>query len=314
MNSIDRVCYNDIPFFWDGVFRTSIIKINFIFEFFLYSSIFLFFAAAGMAYTCCFIQGIPCTLPVVAILACVVFSIYNMNRKTDEVEDALNHNKRYQITSRFGNILFIASFLSYSVALLFAVRGGLLTVLISFVPLLAGILYSVPILPRSWRYHRLKEIPVIKNIVVSGAWALSFSLIPVLMNGLTPDIVTFLVFTFIFSWTIIGSVLPDIRDREGDAAAGIRTIPVIIGVRKTKLALTVSNLLVSGYFLATGRIYLSVAAVIIMAVSVVYSQACILIIGNIRSDNILVDIISDGQFLVIGIVVYMFVLFLSYHH
>ena len=50
-------------------------------------------------------------------------------------------------------------------------------------PLVSGIFYSVPILPKWCRYRRLKEIPVMKNLVVSAAWALAFSLVPVYLDA-----------------------------------------------------------------------------------------------------------------------------------
>lgn len=276
-----------------------------IFELLLYSSVYLGCAVAGMAYTCCYLQGISPSLPIIVVLAGVVFSVYNLNRKTDEAEDALNHGKRFEVTSRLEKPLFIAALLSYAIVLVIAAMSGPATVLVALIPLISGIFYSVPLLPRTWHYRRLKEIPAIKNIVVAGAWGLSFSLVPVFMTGSSPSLVTGVVFLFIFAWTVIGSVLPDIRDRDGDAATGVKTIPVILGVRETRVFLTVFNGCTAGCLLTAGLLCLPLTSCGVLLCSVVYSQACILAIGNRKTDDILVDIISDGQFLTIGAIAWL---------
>ncbi len=51
-----------------------------------------------------------------------------------------------------------------------------------------------------------------------------------------------IVFLFIFCWTFVASVLPDIRDRSGDSATGVATIPVLVGVERSRIILTVINI------------------------------------------------------------------------
>ena len=299
------------PSLLEHFFRNAVTKTVEIFELMLYSSIYLGCAVAGMAYTCCFLQGLPPSLPIIAVLVGVVFSVYNLNRKTDEAEDALNHEKRFEVTSRLEKPLFISAILSYSIVLIIAAVNSLAATLIALIPLISGILYSVPVLPETWQYHRLKEIPAIKNIVVAGAWGLSFSLIPVFMAGFKPDIVTAIVFMFIFTWTIIGSVLPDIRDREGDEMTGVKTIPVILGIKKTRILLTIFNTFTGIFFIIAGLIFISFAASVILACSVIYSQVCIFMIGTRETDDTLVDIVSDGQFLIIGGITWIIPIVLS---
>ncbi len=271
-----------------------------IWEFILYSSLFLGCAAAGMAYSSCFIEGIPFTIPIALILSLVVFSVYNMNRKTDEAEDALNHEKRYRVTKRFENHLFTAAIVAYGLAIAIAIPYGAPAVILAIIPLLSGIVYSVPILPKTWKYQRIKEIPVTKNLVVAGAWATSFSLLPIYMNNLTPGITSIVVFLFIFSWTFIGSVLPDIRDRIGDAATGMETLPVRIGVKKSRYLLTGMNVFFGTAIFFLGSSILSLESSIVLICSFAYSQVCIECIDRTQYNDLLCDVISDGQFLTIA--------------
>jgi 4-hydroxybenzoate polyprenyltransferase len=269
-------------------------------EFLLYSSLFLGVVVTGMGYTSCYIQGINWTVQQAAVMFMITFSVYNLNRKTDEAEDALNHERRFRITKKFERHFFVAALAAYLTALIIAAFYGVAAFCVTILPLVSGIFYSVPILPRWWRYRRLKEIPVMKNVVVSISWALSASLLPVFMTASIPGMTTLIVFLFIFSWTFIASTLPDIRDRTGDSATGVATIPVLIGVARTRFFLTGINLISGVLIFTLGRSVLSVGSCIVIICSLVYSEACIVAIDRTRMNSLLVDVISDGQFLAIG--------------
>jgi 4-hydroxybenzoate polyprenyltransferase len=270
-------------------------------EFLLYSSGYIGIMAVAMTYTSSSLQNLPWNPSAAIILSFVVFSVYNLNRKTDAAEDALNHAGRFSFTSRYGQPLFFSALAAYGGALILAASAGPAGVLLAAVPLLAGIIYSVPLLSGFCGYQRVKEIPVMKNIVVSGSWAITFSFLPVLLAGTFPDIHSLVVFALIFEYVFIASVLPDIRDREGDAATQVYTIPVLIGVEKTRLFLTAFNLVVGAFLLTLGSTCLPPLAWIILLISIAYSQFCILSVGQTRFNNFLIDVISDGEFLYIGI-------------
>jgi 4-hydroxybenzoate polyprenyltransferase len=270
-------------------------------EFLLYSSGYIGIMAVAMTYTSSSLQNLPWNPSAAIILSCVVFSVYNLNRKTDAAEDALNHAGRFSFTSRFARPLFFLALAAYSGALILAAAAGPASALLAAVPLLAGIIYSVPLLPGFCHYQRVKEIPVMKNIVVAGSWAITFSFLPAFLAGTIPDIQSLVVFVLIFEYVFIASVLPDIRDRQGDAVTQVYTIPVLIGVNKTRLFLTAFNLVVAAVLLTIGSLSLTPAAGFILLISFIYSQFCILFVGQTRFDNFLIDVISDGEFLYIGI-------------
>jgi 4-hydroxybenzoate polyprenyltransferase len=269
-------------------------------EFLLYSSLFLGIVVIGMGYTSCYIQGITWTVQQAAVMSMITFSVYNLNRKTDEAEDALNHERRFRITKKFERHFFIAALAAYLIALTISVFYGVFAFCVAILPLVSGIFYSVPILPQWCRYRRLKEIPVMKNVVVSTSWAFSATLLPVFMTGSVMGTSTLLVFLFTFSWTFIASTLPDIRDRAGDSATGVATIPVLIGVARTRFLLTGINLISGVLIFTLGRSVLPIGSWVVIICSLVYSQVCIVVIDRTRMNNLLVDVISDGQFLAIG--------------
>ncbi|HNS83198.1 MAG TPA: UbiA family prenyltransferase [Methanolinea sp.] len=270
-------------------------------EFFLYSSLYLGIAAAGMAYVTCLIEGAGFSLPAAAILGLVVFSVYNLNRKTDEAEDALNHACRHRITSTFSRPLLAMAVVAYAAALCLAAPFGIAALGITLVPLIAGSLYSLPLLPPTTGYSRLKEVPVGKNLVVSFSWGFSFSLLPVAIARIDPGPATLAAFFFIFSWTFIASVLPDTRDRAGDAATGVVTIPVLLGVPWTRRLLSAFNFISGFLLLVPWTIIPSRIGAGLIAVSLMYSQACIIAIGRTCHEGFLCDVVSDGQFIPIAL-------------
>jgi len=227
--------------------------------------------------------------------------VYNLNRKTDQAEDALNHERRFSFTSRFERPLFAAALGAYALAAGFAlISGALFACGIVMIPLICGVLYSVPIFPQGAKVRRLKEIPLVKNILVSLAWGATFAMVPVTLSGQSPDLNTLLVFLFIFFWTFIASVLPDIRDMKGDAQVGVVTIPVLLGVTRSRILLTTINIVAGTAILALAVRTQSLAAIGLLIGSLAYSQCCILAIHRSGSSDFLCDVISDGQFLVLG--------------
>jgi 4-hydroxybenzoate polyprenyltransferase len=269
-------------------------------EFLLYTSLFVGAAAVGMAYTSCFIQGVVWTSEVAAVMFMIAFSVYNLNRKTDEAEDEINHERRFRITKKFQRHLVAAAVAAYLIALIIAGLHGEAALCVAAVPLVSGIFYSVPVLPQGWRYRRLKEIPVMKNLVVAGAWGLSISLLPVYLSASAPTTATLVTFMFIFSYVFIATVLPDIRDRDGDAAIGVVTIPVLVGVDRSRILLTAGNMAAGAFILSLGGPVFPANVLAVILCSLAYSQVCIISIDRTERNNFLCDVISDGQFLAIG--------------
>jgi 4-hydroxybenzoate polyprenyltransferase len=288
------------PRFGEEIRNSILRRLHDLIDFIMFSSLYVAIAAGGMVFTSCFIQGISPNGQILLVMALVSFSVYNLNRKTDEEEDAINHEQRFFFTKKFERPLFYAALCSYGIACIIGALNGILSLAVVMIPLISGILYSVPFLPASWQYRRLKEIPVMKNLVVATAWAIPLSLIPVFFTESSPVTSTLVAFLFFFNYVFIASILPDIRDREGDALTGVRTIPVTIGVKRTKLLLIGVNSVLGGIVIALTfpRFPLVVSALLVAAV--LYSLFCIWSSGRLIRTDIICDFLSDGQFILFG--------------
>jgi 4-hydroxybenzoate polyprenyltransferase len=275
-----------------------------LYEFIMFSSIFVGLAAIGMVYTSCFIQKLPVYYGVTAIMFLTAYSVYNLNRKTDEDEDSVNHQGRYAFTKRNEGSLFISAVLAYCLALAIAAFYGLNAFLIALIPLVSGILYSLKWAPPRSRYRRLKDIPVVKNFVVAFAWSSMLSLLPDSLTGTAPDERTFMALFMFFSYAFIASTIPDIRDKLGDARAGVKTLPVIFGERRTTRFLMGFNLVSCLVLILISLRTLPFTVTGVIAATMVYNHLCLSLLGNSSWKKYVYDLLADGQYIFFAAVLF----------
>jgi 4-hydroxybenzoate polyprenyltransferase len=94
-----------------------------------------------------------------------------------------------------------------------------------------------------WYSNDLKRQPFIGNLVVGLLTGLSIAIVDALYQ--TGNLLIFIYATFAFFITLIREVIKDIEDLKGDNTFGCRTIPIIWGIRKTKIFIYIMILLFS---------------------------------------------------------------------
>ena len=155
----------------------------------------------------------------------------------------------------------------YSISIVFT--------LISFVAAYASSMYGLfLVLAFSFAYYIYSAEPLrLKRHYITGALIIGFACAVALLSGffLSNQSKAFLAFPPLLTLMLVvlfgfGSMVRDIKDYEGDKKAGIRTLPVLIGLAKAK---TVIALIISGSFLGISvyfkDIFLIVAALITSA-------------------------------------------------
>jgi len=276
-----------------------------IYNFFVFSSLLLSVECVAMAYVSCIIQHTPWNVMTGIIPFFVAFSIYNLNRKTDEDEDAINRQDRFAFTKRYENPLYYGSIIFLVLALVLSATYGIPALLATVAPFICGILYSFRLLPASLGYRRLKEIPAVKNIAVGFSWAVLLSLLPVYLNQGIPDSSTAITFLLFFLWGFMASMIPDVRDRAGDASAGVRTIPVIFGEKRTKTILIGVVLVLGLPAMVYSFFMLPIFATVIVVAANLYSYVCIHLLDKVYLIDFLADAISDGQYIYFAAVIFI---------
>ena len=210
----------------------KVISIVSVFSLFLLPSAAIIGSAAAALY-----MGVPLD-PIVLITAwAIVFGIYGLNRFTD-VEDMINNPEKRMFFKKHPSILIsvVATLVISTIILLFTHRFTI----VHFLILLAGIAYSIRILPVFQKnsgitFKRLKEIPFAKSVTVAIIWGNAFftinlALYPNLQSSTFEIILLIICFTLV---TFVNTNFLDCADVIGDKKNGIPTFPARYGVKST---------------------------------------------------------------------------------
>lgn len=162
-----------------------------------------------------------------AAFTLLVYAVYTMDRALGCREDAVNRGEFEQAHRGCG---LLAACLSFAASLLVLLWIGVLPVA-AFFPLAAGLMYS-----RGARIAgaslRLKGGLGVKNLTVAFTWAFTIAAFLYPWAGSIAELV--MVFVFFFVKSFINTVIYDCRDARGDALAGLVTLPVFLGMSKTR--------------------------------------------------------------------------------
>jgi 4-hydroxybenzoate polyprenyltransferase len=227
----------------------------------------------------------------------ITFSTYSLNKLTDMTEDSINMPERVNFIRDRKQLILFTSLGAYlvSIPLAFSVTPKALPIL--FVPLLANLLYSSRLLPG---IPRMKDIPVMKNVFVATSWAMVCTLLPFVDISNVPRLTVLAVLYFMFVKVFINSILYDIRDVDGDRVSGIKTIPVLLGTKKT----TMIQLVVNSTIILL-LIFLDGPARLLVAGMMLYGYVFI-IFFSLCQNPLLLDAFEDGEWMIFSVTYSLF--------
>lgn len=176
----------------------------------------------------------PVTMLMVGALALFV---YALNGLSDAAEDGVNDALR--ATTLRSHVFWTLG--SATLALLAAGfelwrRGQLHAVYPLWMAL--GVAYSFRVVPwpsqRGLQWRRLKDVVLLKNLVIGATWAGAVFVAPLLDSPVAPARrgVLALVGVSYGALVIINSIYCDMRDEAGDRQANVTTLPVRFGVSR----------------------------------------------------------------------------------
>jgi len=259
---------------------------------FIHTSLWLAFGAAGVAFMTFVVLQSALKIEAILIAFLATFFLYNLNKKTDIIEDSINYPERVKFIKTYGNALFIIGIFSYIIAAFLALFNNLITFLITLTPFILTFLYSV---------MRLKKLFLIKDAIVPLGWSMTPLLV---ISYISFNPIFFIIPLFIFSRSFIITICYDTKDTTGDTMQGIKTIPSIYGIAFTKKILYILNIL---FFLIISSlsIFLNLYLLIPLAVIVsIYSIYYVSFIEKINIKNIC-EIISGGEYILLGVISYI---------
>ncbi len=214
-------------------------------EIFIYPSIWVATGLASLAFYTQDVLGLPTDwrAPILIFSASLVF--YNLDRIFDSyVQEIPDRQVQSFFRNKFVFVLLLLAALATGILLFLAPQQVRLVSLGGLVPLL----YGIPILPlpqgKKTQWYRLKDIPGIKAWIVGGTLTYSVIAVPLAYANASLDCSAILITLFLLVFISTNSHLFDIRDVKSDRNKGVLTLPLIIGIRGTKIVFTTLNLLV----------------------------------------------------------------------
>lgn len=120
-----------------------------------------------------------------------------------------------------------------------------------------------------WYSNDLKRQPFVGNFVVALLTGLSVLLINVLYKENHPFVIIYSIFAFAI--TLVREIVKDMEDLKGDNSFGCRTLPIVLGIRKTKMILYLLLLAFITTVAMIGYFYLSLALYYLLFILVVPS-------------------------------------------
>ncbi|MCW3996176.1 MAG: UbiA family prenyltransferase [Candidatus Bathyarchaeota archaeon] len=205
-----------------------------IMRFFVSSSMFLALNGALVVVFADSLYGYPTSLAMFLAAFLATFSVYCLNKATDQKEDAIN---KPEVKLKNSVYYVVPSVTAMVISLALGLTISILTLLVLVAPFIIGFVYSVP---AAKSIPRLKEIVGVKSFVVASSWAITGAFLPVTMQ-LTNPYKIMLVFIYIFCQLFVNTTIFDVLDTRGDSVSGVKTIPVAIGKRKTQVLALIMN-------------------------------------------------------------------------
>jgi (E)-4-hydroxy-3-methyl-but-2-enyl pyrophosphate reductase len=266
----------------------------------------IYIALGGACLTCASMRLLRLDLsrPAILLSFCLVLAVYNLNIFADRAAILLTQPSRYRFLLAHRKSLYGLSAFSLAAAFILAASLGTAAFLLTVFTLLSGLAYSFTFLPTALPGMRLKNLTGLKEFFSSLGWGVLVVLIPVLSApGSRPGAVSVaVVFISVFSILFVRSVLFAIRDLQGDRLVGRETIPVVLGVGRTKWLITGLMAFTSGLLiLSAARSWISPLGYYFPAVIVYGGLYLLLYHRRLLYQGLPHEMLVDSQLLLAGL-------------
>jgi 4-hydroxybenzoate polyprenyltransferase len=260
---------------------------------------------ASMAATAALVLGRTATWDLLLMAYLFTLGAYSINRIADFRQDLVSHPERSAyIKRRLGGLRGV-SVVCFAIGYLLALLRNLVFFAGLLVPLALALAYSVGSdrMKGALGISRLKEATLVKNVTISFGW----SLVPVLVGlyFVQLPLAIFALAPFIFLRLMVNTIFFDQRDVEADAAFGVNTLPVKMGLAGSSRVMDLLDFASGVYIVgivAAGVLPLFAGALLVF---VPYSFAYRLYAGSGKHRDSVRDFAADGEYLLWGVVTYI---------
>jgi 4-hydroxybenzoate polyprenyltransferase len=170
---------------------------------------------------------------------------YQLNRLSDLGEDAVNDPEDARTADEHRRSILVIVVVCAVAALVLGIAiANTAGLAIIGVLLVLGFVYSVPVIGPvigSAPKRRLKDLFVAKNLAPALGLALTVCLYPAANAGFPINLELIACLAALFAGGMLVELICDVRDREGDRKAGVRSLPVVLGLGPTRTIINVIN-------------------------------------------------------------------------
>ena len=261
---------------------------------------------ASIAAASTVLLGVTAT-PLLLVMAYLFsYGAYMMNRTTEMDQDAVSHPDRTALMGGRRKYLPAITGGCFLLGYGFALTVNYVFFAALLVPLAFALAYSVGSkrLVRVMGVAKLKDKLLIKNLFVSLGWAL----VPVMVGFyyLKFEQAVLLMGVLIFLRLMVNTLIFDVRDIEGDKAAGIRTVPVVYGADATYRVMASIDALALAFLAAAVGLGLLPAPAAVLGALPAYSLAYAFLAKRQKARlSFICDVLVDGEYLIWGPLMYL---------
>ncbi len=202
----------------------------------IYSNLYVALPVSGISAVAYLLVGIPFNFNLLTFIYCSTLFIYNIHRVV-----GLSQIKKENLSPRHiwaiknKPVLLVLIALSGSIAAVLAMLLDTDFIAPISVPALIAVGYSLPLLKRNGKHWRLRDIPFAKVFLISLTVSYVSVYLPLYEQTdlfAKPELFYYFASRFFFIFAI--TIPFDIRDLDFDQGSSLNTIPMLVGLDKSK--------------------------------------------------------------------------------
>lgn len=254
----------------------------------VYSSVFIAVIAMTEVAIAMVLLSLPLNIAPV-VVGLVTFAVYSGDRLADADTDEISNPKQAAFMRRHGDVMYVLVAASYALAVTLSILGGPVALGLALIPGVFWVLYATDWVPDvGLRVRRLKQVVVLNSAVVALAWAVTLTFLPLAFADAPVTLATVVVFGYFFLRSFVDTEIPNVRDVAADRQTDVGTLPVRLGVRRTRHALygvDVGTLALVGYATTAGVLPITMSTA--LAVGLLYSVGITTFVGRFEDEELL---------------------------
>jgi 4-hydroxybenzoate polyprenyltransferase len=162
--------------------------------------------------------------------------VYNLDRLKRDPADGVNTPERVRLHALLRRWSWLLTAVGAAVLVLWPLWiGNTALLLLTCLALPLSLSYSFPLMGP--RLGRIKDVPVLKTLFAPLVVLTAVLAPPILLQGLAVGPPLLLAAAWSWALLMFNMVLCDLRDIDGDRAAGTKSLPVLLGERETQTLL-----------------------------------------------------------------------------